>query len=98
MLLYGPRYLTPEERERRLGWWLRRYGVFLGKAVVQGKFREPKFREVHGETVSMLRTSLSLGDLARACLADPVPRRPSLTLGHASPAAVEGQHSSTVGP
>jgi glycosyltransferase involved in cell wall biosynthesis len=97
MLLYGPRYLTPDERERRLGWWLRRYGVFLGKAVVQGKFRERKFREVHGETISMLRTSLSVGDLARACLTDPVPRRPSLNHGHTSATAVDEQHSTTAG-
>jgi glycosyltransferase involved in cell wall biosynthesis len=93
MLLYGPFYLTPDERERRLGWWLRRYAVFLGKAVVQGKFRERKFREVHGTTLARLGRSLSLADLARACLSEPFS---SLSSSHVPALPVEEQRSSTV--
>jgi glycosyltransferase involved in cell wall biosynthesis len=93
LLVYGPFYLTADERERRLGWWLRRYALFLSKALVQGKFRERKFREVHGTTLEILRSSLSLTDVARACLAEPVLRRPSLN-GPVVP--VDQQRSSTV--
>jgi hypothetical protein len=65
MTAYGPVYLTPEERARRLRWWLRRYVVSLAKAAVRGKFRGKQFRELHLETLRMLRRSLSLAELAR---------------------------------
>jgi glycosyltransferase involved in cell wall biosynthesis len=54
---YGRFYLDPGAYRRR--WWhsVRRYGIFLLKAIVKAKFRDPAFRKHHRETVALvLRT------------------------------------------
>ena len=56
---YGPFYLTPEEQARRLRSRLRRYGFFLVKALVGGRFLNKRFRAHHLGTLRMLRRSLS---------------------------------------
>jgi glycosyltransferase involved in cell wall biosynthesis len=68
MVAYGPFYLTPDERARRLGWWLRRYGVYLAKSAVRGRFRDKRFREVHLPTLRMLRSSVPLSELGRGTM------------------------------
>jgi glycosyltransferase involved in cell wall biosynthesis len=65
MTTYGPLYLTRDEYDRRLAWWLRRYGWFLTKAALLGRFRDDRFREHHGATLRMLRQSVTPADLAR---------------------------------
>lgn len=65
MITYGPVYLTPDERARRLTWWLRRYGVLLAKAAVRGKYRDKRFRELHLRTLMLVRRSVSLSELGR---------------------------------
>ena len=68
MTHYGPHYLTAEEQGQRLTWWIWHYGVFLAKAVVQGKYRDAEFREHHKGTLRMLRHSVSASELARGAV------------------------------
>ena len=75
MTTYGPVYLTPEEYSRRLAWFVRRYAVFLAKAVVQGKFRDEEFREHHTGTLGMLRRRVSPSQLSRGLVLSSLPRR-----------------------
>lgn len=59
---YGRFYLDPRAYRRR--WWhsVRRYGIFLLKAIVKAKFRDPAFRKHHRETVALvLRTIAGRG-------------------------------------
>jgi glycosyltransferase involved in cell wall biosynthesis len=46
-LKYGGLYLDRREYYQRLAYRLRRYAVFLAKAVVKMKFRNPAFRQHH---------------------------------------------------
>jgi hypothetical protein len=46
-LKYGGLYLERREYYQRLAYRLRRYAVFLAKAVVKMKFRNPAFRQHH---------------------------------------------------
>jgi glycosyltransferase involved in cell wall biosynthesis len=46
-LRWGPVYLGRREHYLRLAGRVRRYAVFLAKAVVQAKFRDRRFREHH---------------------------------------------------
>jgi hypothetical protein len=50
---YGADYLEPEEYRRQLARRLWRYGVFLAKALVRGKFRDRSFRKHHRATVAL---------------------------------------------
>jgi glycosyltransferase involved in cell wall biosynthesis len=52
---YGRYYLDEATFRRRWRRAIRRYGVFLAKAVVQGKFRDPAFRSHHRETMAFVR-------------------------------------------
>jgi hypothetical protein len=65
MTTYGPLYLTRDEYERRLGWWLRRYGVYLAKSALRRRSRDPEFRELHGQTLGLIRRSVSSAELVR---------------------------------
>jgi glycosyltransferase involved in cell wall biosynthesis len=65
MTTYGPVYLTRDEYERRLSWWLRRYGTYLAKSVVRGRVGDPKFRQVHRGTLAMLRASVTATEVGR---------------------------------
>jgi glycosyltransferase involved in cell wall biosynthesis len=49
---YGRTYLDAATFKLRWRRAVRRYGVFLAKAVVQGKFRDPAFRRHHRETTA----------------------------------------------
>jgi hypothetical protein len=51
---YGRYYLDPRAFRRRWRRAVRRYAVFLAKAVVQGKFRDSAFRAHHRETTAMV--------------------------------------------
>jgi glycosyltransferase involved in cell wall biosynthesis len=54
---YGACYLDRGEYARQLALRMARYLIFLAKAALQGKFRDPSFREHHRATVGlMLRT------------------------------------------
>jgi glycosyltransferase involved in cell wall biosynthesis len=57
-LKYGKLYLEPPEYYRRLAWRLQRYGVFLAKAAVKAKFRDPQFRMHHRAALGLLLRSL----------------------------------------
>ena len=61
---YGRYYLDRDAFRRRWRRAVRRYAVFLAKAVVQGKFRDPAFRAHHRETTAMVWRSLRGGDEA----------------------------------
>ncbi len=50
---YGASYLEPEEYRRQLVRRFWRYGVFLAKALVRGKFRDTRFRNHHRATVGV---------------------------------------------
>jgi glycosyltransferase involved in cell wall biosynthesis len=65
MTTYGPVYLSRDEYERRLAWWLRRYGVYLAKSVVRGRVADRRFRELHLGTIRMLRASAGVSEIAR---------------------------------
>ena len=65
MTTYGSFYLSREEYDQRLSWWLRRYGVYLAKAILRGKAENPQFRELHRRTLSMLRESVTVSEIAR---------------------------------
>ncbi len=69
-LRYGPRYLDARDYYALLFKRLRRYGVFLAKAAVKAKYRDPRFREHHREAVGRVLRALTNGGLA-------VPRRSS---------------------
>jgi glycosyltransferase involved in cell wall biosynthesis len=59
-LKYGELYLGRREYYRRLAWRLRRYAVFLGKAAVKAKFRDPEFRKHHRFALADLLRSAPL--------------------------------------
>jgi glycosyltransferase involved in cell wall biosynthesis len=67
---YGPQCLDPEDYYALLFRRLRRYGIFLTKAAVKAKYRDPRFRTHHREAVGRVLQSLTHGGLA-------VPRRSS---------------------
>lgn len=69
-LKYGRLYLTPWEYHRRLVYRLWRYAVFLLKAMVQGKFRERRFRDHHRAALRFLMTSAFSRGLGSRRLAD----------------------------
>ena len=58
---YGELYLGRREYHRRLVARLRRYAVFLAKAVIKTKFRDPRFRRHHRRAVGLLLGSLTSG-------------------------------------
>jgi glycosyltransferase involved in cell wall biosynthesis len=68
MTTFGRFYLTRDEYDCRLSWWLRRYAIFLAKSVVSGRARSPQFREVHLRTLAMLRRSVGASELARGMI------------------------------
>ena len=53
-LKFGRQYLENREYYARLAYRIRRYGVFLIKAAVKLKFRDPRFREHHRATLRLL--------------------------------------------
>jgi glycosyltransferase involved in cell wall biosynthesis len=57
---YGGLYLERREYYERLVYRLRRYAVFLAKAVIQGKFRNTEFRQHHRAAVGLLLRSFPL--------------------------------------
>jgi glycosyltransferase involved in cell wall biosynthesis len=59
-LRYGELYLDRREYYRRLAYRLRRYAVFLGKAAVKAKFRDPEFRKHHRFALAYLLRSAPL--------------------------------------
>ena len=63
---YGPVYLDEQEYERRLALALRRYGWFLAKSAVRGRFRDDRFRTHHLTTLRMLRRSVAWTEGLRA--------------------------------
>ena len=65
MTTYGRAYLTRDEYDRRLAWWLRRYGLFLTKTLVRGRYRDGRLRRHHGATLKILRKSISLAEVGR---------------------------------
>jgi glycosyltransferase involved in cell wall biosynthesis len=64
-LRYGPRYLDAGEYYAGLIRRLARYGVFLTKAAVKAKYRDPEFRAHHREAVGRLRRCLAHGGMTR---------------------------------
>jgi len=56
-LKYGGLYLERPEYYRRLAYLLRRYAVFLAKAAVKLKFRDPEFRKHHRAVLALLLRS-----------------------------------------
>jgi glycosyltransferase involved in cell wall biosynthesis len=65
-LKYGRLYLERREYNRRLAYRLQQYAVFLAKAAVQTKFRDPPFREHHRAALGrLLRCVPSWGVAAR---------------------------------
>ena len=62
---YGELYLGRREYRRQLVVRLRRYAVFLAKAVVKAKFRDPRFRRHHRRALGRLLGSLTTGGAAR---------------------------------
>jgi glycosyltransferase involved in cell wall biosynthesis len=65
MTVYGPVYLSRDEYQRRLNWWLTRYGTYLAKSTLRGRVADRRFRELHLGTLAMLRGSISLSDVIR---------------------------------
>jgi glycosyltransferase involved in cell wall biosynthesis len=61
---YGRYYLDRDAFRRRWRRAVRRYAVFLAKAVVQGKFRDAAFRAHHRETTALVWRSLTRGGQA----------------------------------
>lgn len=57
-LKYGDLYLERREYQARLAYRLRRYAVFLAKACVKRKFRDPQFRKHHRAALGRLLRSL----------------------------------------
>jgi glycosyltransferase involved in cell wall biosynthesis len=55
---YGKLYLERREYYKRLAWRIRRYAVFLAKAAVKAKFRDPEFREHHRLALGLLLRSV----------------------------------------
>jgi glycosyltransferase involved in cell wall biosynthesis len=55
---YGELYLGRREYRRRLVARLRSYAVFLAKAAVKAKFRDPRFRKHHRRALGFLLGSL----------------------------------------
>ena len=51
---YGRSYLDRDAFRRRWRRAVRRYAVFLAKAVVKGKFRDPAFRRHHRATIALV--------------------------------------------
>jgi glycosyltransferase involved in cell wall biosynthesis len=58
---YGDLYLWRRARYVWLAYRLQRYAVFLAKAVVKAKFRDPQFREYHRAAVGRLLRFLTSG-------------------------------------
>jgi glycosyltransferase involved in cell wall biosynthesis len=56
---YGEFYLGRREYRRRLVARLRRYAVFLVKAVIKAKYRDPQFRKHHRAALGVVIESLS---------------------------------------
>jgi hypothetical protein len=73
-LKYGEMYLERNEYFRRLMYLLRRYAVFLGKAVVKAKVRDPEFRKHHRFALVHLLRSVHVWRAA------PSRRKPSQSL------------------
>jgi glycosyltransferase involved in cell wall biosynthesis len=63
-LKYGEIFLERREYYRRLAWRLQRYAVFLTKAAVKAKFRDPEFRKHHRFALGQLLRSLPSGRVA----------------------------------
>jgi glycosyltransferase involved in cell wall biosynthesis len=61
---YGRYYLDRDAFRRRWRRAVRRYAVFLAKAVVRGKVRDPAFRAHHRETIALVWRALWRGDQA----------------------------------
>ena len=59
---YGRYYLDRDAFRRRWRRAVRRYAVFLAKAIVQGKVRDPAFRAHHRETIAMVRRGPDAGE------------------------------------
>ena len=72
-LRYGVLYLDAREYYATLAERLWRYAVFLVKAMIKAKFRDPRFREHHRAALSRLLRSLAHGALAppRQARSDP---------------------------
>jgi hypothetical protein len=68
---YGELYLDRREYHRRLVTRLGRYAEFLAKAVIQTKFRDPRFRKHHRTALGRLFRSLTSN---RSKEAEPPPR------------------------
>jgi glycosyltransferase involved in cell wall biosynthesis len=62
-LRYGPLYLEPKDYYTILTKRLGRYAIFLVKAALRAKFRDPRFRRHHGAAVARLLRSLASGGL-----------------------------------
>jgi glycosyltransferase involved in cell wall biosynthesis len=60
-LKYGHLYLGRREYRRRLVYRLRRYAVFLSKAAIKAKYRDPRFRSHHRAALSRLARSMTSG-------------------------------------
>ena len=58
-LRYGRLYLGRREYYKRLAWRLWRYAVFLAKATVKARFRDPSFRKHHRAALGRLLRLIS---------------------------------------
>lgn len=54
---FGPRYLTPDEQQRRIREFLREYNIFLARCIIEGRERE--FWEFHGEALKEYASGLN---------------------------------------
>jgi glycosyltransferase involved in cell wall biosynthesis len=71
---YGEFYLGRREYHRRLVARLRRYALFLAKAVIKAKFRDPRFRNHHRVALGLLLRSVTSTGRRKASLPPSRPR------------------------
>lgn len=81
-LKYGAFYLGRREYRRKLVVRLGRYAVFLAKAVVKAKFRDPRFRKHHRAALGRLIRSLTPSGRRQTF---PPPSQPQSLVGERPP-------------